>query len=91
MVNIKLDSQWSLLSDKHNWTLAKDGKATWFFSTVGTALQEYIDQKLRDSESRDINTLLLRQKQIVDGLNRALAPLEIVIGTKNEVGKSNGI
>ena len=79
MVNVRLDDSWELRSDSHNWTLAKDEKACWFFTSLECALRSYLDLKLRGCDAQSINTLILQQKAIVEALNRAISPLEIVI------------
>lgn len=79
MVDIPLDSKTVLSSDSRQWILLIDGRASKFFRTLQAALESYFEAKMRTSSAKSINTLLLRQKEIVAALNNALTPLKIKV------------
>jgi len=79
VVNIRLDNRWSLISDKRQWILALDGKATYFYMTLSGVLFDYLDMKLKSCNAKTIFYLLERQKQLIARLKRVLEPLDLQI------------
>lgn len=80
MVSIPLDAKTVLTSDTRQWILLIDGRASSFYATIEGAITSYYNMKLRSSEAKSMNTLLLRQKELLTRLNKALTPLQITVG-----------
>ena len=84
MVNIKLDSHWSLTSDSRQWILNLDERAQTFHSTLDNAITSYFGRKIRGSDSRSISGLLEYHKHILTTLNQVLTPFKIkVVGEES--------
>jgi len=76
MVNIKLDNTWTLVSDSHQWMLAKEGRADKFLTSLEGAILCYFELKLRGSNAQTIKGLLEYHKGLCEALCKALTPLK---------------
>jgi hypothetical protein len=79
MVNIKLDSKYSLISDRNNWMLA-EGDAdrlsyVGYYSNIENAVHSYVSLKTRLSDAKSIQELILYMKSLHATLCKALQPL----------------
>jgi len=83
MVNIKLDSRWSLTSDSKQWILNLDEKAQTFHTSLESAIQSYFERRIRGSDARTISGLLEYHKRCIEGLNRVLTLFKIEIASSD--------
>ena len=79
MVNIKLDSEWSLTSDSKQYILNKDERTMTFHNSLASAIESYFQMKIRNSQARTISGLYEYHKRLLHALNQALTPFEIQV------------
>ena len=79
MVNIKLDPEWSLTSDKHQWILEKKGYAQHFYTELDNAISCYFGMKVRGSDAKTISGLVEYHKRCIEALCKVLTPLQIKV------------
>jgi len=84
MANLKLDPQHSLSSDSRQWILSKDDRAIGYYGTLESALDSYLQLKIRGSEAKTVIGLLEYHKRLLHALQQLLTPLQI----KVDVSKS---
>lgn len=82
MVNIKLDPEWRLESDKHQWILVCNGRAEKFCTTLQGVLVTFFEMKIRGSEAKSFSGLVEYHKQLICKLQQLLTPFEIEIVSK---------
>lgn len=88
MVNLRLDEDWSLVSDNKNWILQKDDRYVYFFSDLQQAIQSYFEVKTKCSQARTISGLQEYMKRALRSLENALTPLKMTLKVvKKEVKK----
>jgi len=79
MVNIKLDSQYSIGSDSMQWMLIDGGRYVGYYATLEGCIESYFNRKTRQSNAISISGLLEYQKGVVRQLQQALTPLQIKV------------
>ena len=79
MVNIKLDQEWRLESDKHQWILVLNGRADKFCTSLRSALVTFFEMKIRGSEAKSFSGLVEYHKQLICKCEELLEVLEIEI------------
>jgi len=86
MVNIKLDSSYSIGSDSLQWMLIENGRYVGFYTTLQGCVEAFFNRKTRQSNAINVNGLLEFQKGVIRRLQQALTPLDIrVEGVNSEV------
>jgi len=76
MVEIKLDSTYTVSSDSLQFILLKGNKPYKFAPEIKDLLYTYIDIKQRGSEARDIHNLIKTTERAKSTLTQALAGLQ---------------
>jgi len=80
-INIPLVKNYRLLSDRHNWIIAREenGRLTHigFYSDIESAIESVINIRMREFSSTSIVSLLEAIKTLRTALNKALQPLNI--------------
>lgn len=83
MINIELSKDYRLLSDKHNFILARVERDRifheGFYSSIENAINEFIQRKIRLSNSNSIHSLIEYIKSLETALNKALLPLKLEV------------
>lgn len=79
MVNISLDSTWSLVSDSNNWMLVSDGRAEKFYQSLEGALKGYINIKQKGSNAQRFEDLVQFTKNLKKSLSEALMQLSTTL------------
>lgn len=64
MINIKLDSRYSITSDKNQWILNEDNRSMWFFQDLNKLIIAYFNLKSRKSSVRELAQLENYQKSL---------------------------
>ncbi len=80
---IDLDGTYFIKSDKHNWILSKKIgdrlRDLYFYLDIKSLLEDYVNLRLRLSNSKSIEELLKIHQETITALNHALVPLNIKI------------
>ncbi len=77
MVNIQLDQKTFLTADARQWIINIDNRSVSFHSSLGGALNCYLEKKLRDSNADSIESLLKIQNDLTTYLFKVLTPFKI--------------
>ena len=77
MVNIQLDKKTGLTADARQWIINIDNRGVSFHSSLGGALNYYLEKKLRLSNADSIESLLKIQNDITTALCKVLTPFKI--------------
>ena len=82
-VNISLDPKHSIISYQYGWTIAEvDGDRISYLtyhSSLESALNSYLDMKLRLSNSKSIHSLIEYIKSLHTAIYKLLQPLQIKV------------
>ena len=79
MVNIKLDNEWSIQSDSHQYILTQNNRYITFHSTLENAITSWFEKKIRTSEVTTIQSLLNYHKSVLNALQQVLTPFKIKV------------
>jgi len=82
MVNIQLDPEWRLESDKHQWILVFNGRNEKFCTSLENAIVTFFELKIRSSEAKSFSALVEYHKQLICKLQQLLTPFQIEIVSK---------
>jgi hypothetical protein len=91
MVNIKLDSNYTIGSDSLQWMLIESGRYVGYFATLEGCIESYFNRKSRQSNAISVSGLLEHQKNVLRQLQRALTPLHIEVTGLNIDKRPNEI
>lgn len=81
MVNIQLDKKTVLTADAKQWIINIDNRAVSFHSSLGGALNCYLEKKLRVCGAESIESLIKIQNKLSTHLYSVLTPFKIESGT----------
>jgi len=80
-INIPLIDGWRILSDKHQFILAREDKGNIiqesFHPEISDVIQELIHRKIKGFDSTSVLELINSIKTLQTGLNEALQPLKL--------------
>ena len=78
MVNIKLDENHTLVDDANQWIILKDGRPNWFYTTLRSALSDWLlNECPKKSNSESIEQLIEYIKASEIRLNKVLTSSKI--------------
>ena len=84
MVNIKLDENYTLVGDTNQWIILKDGRSNWFYTTLQSALSDWLlNECPKKSKAESIEQLIEYMKASETRLNKVLTSSKI--GDKNKM------
>ncbi len=78
MVNIKLDENHTLVDDPNQWIILKDGRSNWFYTTLKSALSDWLlNECSKKSNAKSIKELIEYMKASEIRLNKVLTSSKI--------------
>ncbi len=93
MIQINLDSKYSITADKFQWILMKEDRPLWFFTNLESLLNDYLNLKIKEKNIKTINGLSQAYKTQQEHLHKVLTTfnskhkLPFLASGKNKMGE----